>query len=121
MSHSPSKIFDQTNASKFGDTEAPTVAGEGDGELDDNDIIDMINQEDQIQEWSLPIKFIIKQKDFVIGKEFKKHEMIDIYVSQNTMDPGPDYWGGNQMHSKMNFNVKSKFNYDKEYGSNQVY
>ena len=43
MSHSPSKIFDQTNASKFGDTEAPTVAGEGDGELDDNDIIDMIN------------------------------------------------------------------------------
>ena len=37
------------------------------------------------------------------------------------MDPGPDYWGENQMHSKMSFNVKSKFNYDKEFGSAQVY
>ena len=25
------------------------------------------------------------------------------------------------MHSVMHFNVKSKFNYDKEFGSNQVY
>ena len=25
------------------------------------------------------------------------------------------------MHKTMHFNVKSKFNYDKEFGSNQVY
>jgi hypothetical protein len=28
----------------------------------------------------------------VVGKDFKKEEKIEIYVSQNTMDPGPEFF-----------------------------
>lgn len=70
------------------------------------------------EEWSLPAKFIIKQRDFQIGKDFRKEETLQIYVSQNTTDPDARH---QQMHSTMKFNVKSKDNYDKEYGTNQVY
>ena len=51
------------------------------------------DQKAKAKEYSLPIKFVIKQRDFVIGKEFKQHEKLDIYVSQNTENPGPDFWG----------------------------
>lgn len=61
------------SASRYGETEAQT-AEESDDDKNDQDIVDMINNEEKFQEWSLPIKFIIKQKDFVIGKEFKKQE-----------------------------------------------
>ena len=81
----------------------------------------MLEPKFTIKEYSLPIKFVIKQRDFVIGKDFKQPEKLDIYVSQNTEHPGPEFWGKHQMHSVMHFNVKSKFNYDKEFGSNQVY
>ena len=40
-----------------------------------------MNEKPKIMEYSLPIKFVIKQRDFVIGKEFKQHEKLDIYVS----------------------------------------
>lgn len=29
----------------------------------------------------MPIKFTIKQRNFVVGKDFKKREKLEIYVS----------------------------------------
>jgi len=42
-------------------------------------------------------------------------------VSQNTIYPGPGGKPEEQIHSVMKFNVKSKANYDKEYGTSEVY
>lgn len=62
-----------------------------------------------------------------VGKDFKKPEKLEVYVSQNTIEPGPlSSTAGAQpakgtYYSTMSFNVKEKANYDKEYGTNQVY
>lgn len=71
-----------------------------------------------LEEWSLPIKFIIKQGDVNIGEDFKQPRIVDFYVSQQTSEPDER---NHEMHAKCKFNVKSKNNYDKEFGVNQVY
>lgn len=68
-----------------------------------------------MEEWSLPIKFIIKQGDVNIGEDFKQPRIIDFYVSQQTMTPDEE---NHEMHARCKFNVKSKDNYDKEFGIN---
>jgi len=70
------------------------------------------------EEWGLPIKFTIKQGDVKIGEDFKKPRIIDFYLSQQ--DQFPDE-RRHEMHARVKFNVKSKDNYDKEFGTNQVY
>ena len=71
------------------------------------------------------MRFIIKQSNVVVGKDFKKPEKLEVYASQNTRQPGPQSSGSQKVkglhHSTMSFNVKEKANYDKEYGTNQVY
>ena len=80
------------------------------------------DEKEEHQEWSLPLRLMIKQKDFVLGKEFKKMEKLDVYLSQNTILPGPNQAKKLKVHhSVMKFNVKQKHNYDQEFGSNQVY
>ena len=81
-------------------------------------------EEPEHQEWSLPVRFIVKQSNVQVGKDFKKPEKLEIYVSQNTLDPGPSITGTVSKgiyHSTMNFNVKEKANYDKEFGNAEVY
>ena len=71
-----------------------------------------------VEEWSLPVKFIIRQSNFKVGREFKKPRKFDIFLSQQTQEPSHLH---NQMHSAIKFNFKSKNDYDKEYGISQVY
>ena len=81
----------------------------------------MRSEPTKFNEWSLPLKVIVKQKNFKYGQDYKKEEKIDVYVSQNTIYPGPGGKQDEQIHSVMRFNVKSKANYDKEHGSSEVY
>lgn len=81
-------------------------------------------KEPEHQEWSLPVRFIVKQSNVQVGKDFKKPEKLDIYVSQNTLEPSPSddgFLSKGIYHSAMNFNVKEKANYDKEFGNSEVY
>lgn len=59
--------------------ECQTDAGATQPDEEEEEIV--LNQKVKIKEYSLPIKFVIKQRDFVIGKEFKQQEKLDIYVS----------------------------------------
>ena len=70
------------------------------------------------------MRFIVRQSNVIVGKDFKKPEKLDIYVSQNFVDPSPSATGGvskGVYHSSMRFNVKEKANYDKEFGNCEVY
>jgi hypothetical protein len=72
-----------------------------------------VEEQVEHQEWSLPLRLIVKQKDFVMGKEFKKMEKLDVFISQNTFEPGPNCRKKEQVHHcVMRFNVKEKHNYD---------
>ena len=44
-------------------------------------------EEEQVEKWAFPVKFIIKQRHFEVGKDFKKQESLEIYISQNTKNP----------------------------------
>ena len=63
--------------------------------------VSMKSEPVKFNEWSLPLKIIIKQKNFQYGKDFKKEEKIDVYLSQNTVYPGPDGQKDEQIHSTM--------------------
>ena len=71
-----------------------------------------------MEEWSMPIKFIVKQRNFVVGEDFLKPKVIDIFVSQMTDLPNE---ANHEQHQIVRFNFKSKNNYDKEFGGNQVF
>ena len=70
------------------------------------------------EEWGLPIKFIIKQGDVQFGEDFKKPRHIDFFLSQQTETPSRS---NHEQHVQVNFNVKSKDNYDKVFGTNEIY
>ena len=68
----------------------PTIRGTGESSNEEESIIEKKTEIiEEVSEWSLPVKFIVRQAENAIGKEFKKEERIDFYVSQNTQEPGP--------------------------------
>lgn len=68
----------------------PTINRAGESSNEEESIIEKKTEIiEEVSEWSLPVKFIVRQAENAIGKEFKKEERIDFYVSQNTQEPGP--------------------------------